>query len=227
MSVTAPARVAGIEVSPDHFIDGARVASAQRFEVISPIDQSVLAEVARGDADDVDRAVRAAHEAFPGWAALGPAGRARHLHRLAELIDANIDVLAAVECADMAMLLRSLRARVIARGARNFRSYADLAAGYAERDWRSERHLEPRPADAGRSRGGNHAVERAVHAVDLEVRSGVGRGVHRRAEARGVVAAVLLAPGRPDRRGGLSTRGVQRRCRASARRPERPSSPTR
>jgi betaine-aldehyde dehydrogenase/5-carboxymethyl-2-hydroxymuconic-semialdehyde dehydrogenase len=56
---------------------------------------------------------------------------------LAELIDANIDALAAVECADMAMLLRSLRARVIARGARNFRSYADLAAGYEERDWRS------------------------------------------------------------------------------------------
>ena len=137
MSVSAPARVAGIEVSPDHFIGGERVAGAHRFEVISPIDQSVLAEVARGDADDVDRAVQAAHDAFPDWAALGPAARGRLLHRLAELIDANIDALAAVECADMAMLLRSLRARVIARGARNFRSYADLAAAYEERDWRS------------------------------------------------------------------------------------------
>jgi 5-carboxymethyl-2-hydroxymuconic-semialdehyde dehydrogenase len=137
VSVSAPARVAGIEVSPDHFIGGERVAGAHRFEVISPIDQSVLAEVARGDADDVDRAVQAAHDAFPDWAALGPAARGRLLHRLAELIDANIDALAAVECADMAMLLRSLRARVIARGARNFRSYADLAAGYEERDWRS------------------------------------------------------------------------------------------
>lgn len=137
MSVSAPARVAGIEVSPDHFIGGERVAGARRFEVISPIDQSVLAEVARGDVDDVDRAVQAARDAFPGWAALGPATRARHLHRLAELIDANVEALAAVECADMAMLLRSLRARVIARGARNFRSYADLAAGYEERDWRS------------------------------------------------------------------------------------------
>jgi betaine-aldehyde dehydrogenase/5-carboxymethyl-2-hydroxymuconic-semialdehyde dehydrogenase len=37
----------------------------------------------------------------------------------------------------MAMLLRSLRARVIARGARNFRAYADLAAGYEERAWSS------------------------------------------------------------------------------------------
>jgi acyl-CoA reductase-like NAD-dependent aldehyde dehydrogenase len=137
VSVSAQPHVAGIEVSPDHFIGGGRVAGAQRFEVISPIDQSLLAEVARADADDVDRAVRAAHQAFPAWAALGPAGRARYLYRLAELIDANIDALAAVECADMAMLLRSLRERVIARGARNFRSYADLAVGYEERDWRS------------------------------------------------------------------------------------------
>ncbi|HJS93116.1 MAG TPA: aldehyde dehydrogenase [Solirubrobacteraceae bacterium] len=137
MSVSAAARVAGVEVSPDHFIGGERAASANRFETISPIDQSALAEVARADADDVDRAVRAAHAAFADWAALGAAGRAVYLHRLAELIDANVDALAAVECADMAMLLRSLRARVISRGARNFRAYADLAGGYAERDWRS------------------------------------------------------------------------------------------
>ena len=37
----------------------------------------------------------------------------------------------------MAMLERSLRARVIGRGARNYRSYADLAAGYTERVWSS------------------------------------------------------------------------------------------
>jgi acyl-CoA reductase-like NAD-dependent aldehyde dehydrogenase len=131
------ARVAGVEVSPDHLIGGERVGGERRFPTVSPIDQSVLAEVARGDAADVDRAVQAAHEAFPGWAALGPAGRAVYLRRLADLIDLNIDSLAAVECADMAMLLRSLRARVIARGARNFRSYADLAAAYEERDWHS------------------------------------------------------------------------------------------
>jgi betaine-aldehyde dehydrogenase/5-carboxymethyl-2-hydroxymuconic-semialdehyde dehydrogenase len=129
--------VAGIDVSPDHFIGGERVASARRFETISPIDQSVLAEVSRADEGDVDRAVRAAAEAFPDWAALGPAGRAQHLHRLADLIDENVERLAQVECADMAMLLRSLRARVINRGARNFRNYADLAMAYEERDWHS------------------------------------------------------------------------------------------
>ena len=59
------------------------------------------------------------------------------LHRLAELIDQNIERIATVECLDMAMLERSLKARVIARGARNFRAYADLAAGYQERVWES------------------------------------------------------------------------------------------
>ncbi len=80
----------------------------------------------------------AAHDAFPAWAG---ARRRRAApttcRRLADLIDANVDRLAAVECEDMAMLLRSLRARVIARGARNYRAYADLAVAYEERDWRS------------------------------------------------------------------------------------------
>ena len=129
--------VGGVSVSTDHFIGGERVTSSDRFEDISPIDQRVLAEVARASAEDVDRAVRAAHEAFPAWGALGPEGRAPYLHRLANLIDANVERLAMVECEDMAMLLRSLRARVIARGARNYRAYADLALAYEERDWRS------------------------------------------------------------------------------------------
>src|ERR687893_78297 len=121
----------------EHYIGGEWVASRTTFETISPIDEQVIDEVARADAGDVDRAVNAAHDAFPGWAALGPAGRAEHLHALADLIDANVERLAQVECRDMAMLLGSLRARVIRRGALNFRNYADLAAGYEERDWRS------------------------------------------------------------------------------------------
>ena len=129
--------VAGVDVSPEHYIGGMRVPSAERFEDRSPIDGSLLAEVARGGAREADLAVHAATAAFPEWAALGPAGRAPYLHRLADLIDANIDRLATVECLDMAMLQRSLRARVISRGARNYRSYADLAAGYEERTWSS------------------------------------------------------------------------------------------
>jgi acyl-CoA reductase-like NAD-dependent aldehyde dehydrogenase len=140
MSATAAATatVAGVDVPTDHYINGERVASDRTFTTISPIDQSVLAEVARAGEREADLAVRAAHDAFAEWAALGPAGRAAHLHRLADLIDANVERLAAVECADMAMLLRSLRARVIARGALNYRNYADLAVAYEERDWHSK-----------------------------------------------------------------------------------------
>jgi acyl-CoA reductase-like NAD-dependent aldehyde dehydrogenase len=140
MSATAQATttVAGVEVPTDHYINGERVGSDATFTTISPIDGEPLAEVARAGEREVDLAVRAAHDAFPAWAALGPVGRAEHLHRLADLIDAHVEELAQVECADMAMLLRSLRARVIARGALNFRNYADLAVAYEERDWRSK-----------------------------------------------------------------------------------------
>jgi betaine-aldehyde dehydrogenase/5-carboxymethyl-2-hydroxymuconic-semialdehyde dehydrogenase len=129
--------IAGVPVSTEHFIGGERVASEGTFTDISPIDESVLAEVARGGEREASLAVAAASEAFPAWAALGVPGRAKLLHRLADLIDANVDQLAAVECLDMAMLLRSLKARVIARGARNFRAYADLAVAYEERTWSS------------------------------------------------------------------------------------------
>jgi betaine-aldehyde dehydrogenase/5-carboxymethyl-2-hydroxymuconic-semialdehyde dehydrogenase len=129
--------IAGIDVSPDHFIGGRRVSSPGTFEVISPIDGSHLADVARGGEAEVELAVAAAAEAFPAWAALGASGRAEHLRRLADLIDENVERLATVECLDMAMLERSLRARVISRGARNYRSYADLAEGYQERVWES------------------------------------------------------------------------------------------
>jgi betaine-aldehyde dehydrogenase/5-carboxymethyl-2-hydroxymuconic-semialdehyde dehydrogenase len=137
-SQAATVTVAGHEVSTDHWIGGERVASANRFDVITPIDGSVIARVAAGGAQEADMAVRAAHAAAPGWAALGAAGRAALLHRLADLIDEHVEKLAAVECSDMAMLLESLRLRVIHRAAANFRNYADLAVAYEERDWRSK-----------------------------------------------------------------------------------------
>ena len=127
----------GVTVSPDHFIGGRRVPSEERFEDRSPIDSSLLAEVARGGPAAVAMAVEAAQAAFPAWAALGAAGRAVHLRRLADLIDANIERIATVECLDMAMLEESLRLRVIARGARNFRAYAELAEAHEERVWDS------------------------------------------------------------------------------------------
>ena len=140
----------GVMVSVDHYIDGRRVASAQTFEDRSPLDWTrLLADVSRGDATIAEYAVTAAANAFDDWAALGPAGRGPLLRRLGDLIDANIEPLATVECADMAMLHESLRLRVLSRGARNFRVYADMAEAYDERVWSSNgtlNRVQRRPA---------------------------------------------------------------------------------
>ena len=130
--------VAGVPVSVDHYVGGRRMSSATTFEDRSPLDWStLLAEVSAGDADVAGEAVTAAAAAFRGWAALGPAGRGPYLRRLADLIDERVPDIAAVECVDMAMRHESLRNRVIGRGARNFRAYADLAEQHEERSWSS------------------------------------------------------------------------------------------
>ena len=142
--------VADTAVSPDHYIGGRRVSSAETFEVRSPLDWSLkLADVSAGDAETAAAAVEAACEAAAGWAALGVAGRGAYLRRLADLIDETVGPLAEVECLDMAMLLESLRERVIARGARNFRAYAGLAEEHRERTWSSrgtDNRVERMPA---------------------------------------------------------------------------------
>ena len=128
----------GVSVSPDHYIGGRRVSSPRTFEDRSPLDWTLkLGDFARGDADTADRAVSAATEAFPDWSAASAGERAACMHRLADLIDANVASLARLECLDMAMLQESLELRVIPRGARNFRAYADLACEYVGRTWSS------------------------------------------------------------------------------------------
>lgn len=131
--------VEGVSISPDHFIGGKRVSSAQTFEDRSPLDWNIkLGDIARGDEKTADMAVQAAADAFPSWAALSAEERGAYMHKLADLIDANVEKLAIVECMDMAMLHESLRLRVIARGALNFRNYADIASAHEERVWSSK-----------------------------------------------------------------------------------------
>lgn len=129
--------VSGIGVSPDHFINGERVRSADVFEVISPIDESRLALVARGGQEEIDAAVRAAQEAFPAWAALGPSGRAEHLIRIAALIEERAEQLASVESVDAGVLLAAMKTRTVARVASNFRFFAELAVERLDRRWES------------------------------------------------------------------------------------------
>ena len=57
--------IEGVDVSPDHFIDGRRVASAETFETRCPFDwDRKLADVSRGDAGTAALAVDAATRAF-------------------------------------------------------------------------------------------------------------------------------------------------------------------
>ena len=121
------ATVAGVEVSTDHFIDGRRVSSADRFENRSPVDGSFLAEVAAGGASEVDRAVDAAQRAFPAWAALGPEGRLPILRRFAEGILARAADLSAVETMDNGSLLSGNAHRMVPRAAQNIAFFADWA----------------------------------------------------------------------------------------------------
>ena len=131
--------IEGVSVSPDHFINGKRMSSPSTFETRCPFDwNNKLADVSRGDAETAALAVTAAANAFPIWANMTSAERGEYLHRLSDLIEANQEQLAIVECMDMAMLHQSLRLRVIARGALNFRNYADLASEHLERSWSSK-----------------------------------------------------------------------------------------
>jgi len=131
--------VGGVSVSGDHFINNERVTSESTFETRSPLNwKIVLGNIARGNDVTADAAVTAAKNAFPAWAALTVSERAVHLHRLADVIEKYNDDIATVECLDMAMLQESLKLRVIARAALNFRNYADIAAEHEERVWSSK-----------------------------------------------------------------------------------------
>jgi aminomuconate-semialdehyde/2-hydroxymuconate-6-semialdehyde dehydrogenase len=120
-------RVAGVEISTDHFIDGKRVASPRTFPNCSPIDGKHLADVSAGGAAEVDAAVDAARRAFPGWAGLGPEGRHRVLKKFAQAIRDRAKELSAVETADNGSLLMGNLARVMPRAALNIEFFADRA----------------------------------------------------------------------------------------------------
>ena len=121
------AMVAGVEVDTRHWIGGVRIASAETFETVSPIDGAVLAHVSRGGRAEADAAVAAAKAAFPAWAALSPAERGAILHRVADNIEAHIEELAQLETHDNGSLLRSHRRGVMPRVVMNIRYFADYA----------------------------------------------------------------------------------------------------
>ena len=73
---------------------------------VDPATNRTIADVSAAQAEDVDRAVRAARAAFPAWRDLDPDKRARLMLRLAELIESERDYLAQVESHDVGKPIR-------------------------------------------------------------------------------------------------------------------------
>lgn len=113
-----------------HFINGKRDAgrSGKTFENLTPIDNSVIGNVAAGDADDIDAACQAADAAFAGWRDLPGKERKKILHKVADAIEARARDIALVESVDSGQALRFMSKAAI-RGAANFRFFADMAPG--------------------------------------------------------------------------------------------------
>src|SRR5437763_14585282 len=112
-----------------HISDGkiAPSVSGETFETKSPVDGSVLASVARGNAEDIDRAAKAASAAFKSWRDMPAATRRKLLHRVADAIEDNADDIAVLECIDTGQAHRFM-AKAAIRAAENFRFFADKCA---------------------------------------------------------------------------------------------------
>ncbi|HKK94544.1 MAG TPA: aldehyde dehydrogenase family protein, partial [Longimicrobiales bacterium] len=112
-----------------HFIDGARDAAedAETFEVYRPSTGEVIARVAQGDDDVVDRAVAAARAALPEWEALGAAGRADLLYALSRGIQRRARLFATLESLDNGKPIRESRDLDVPLVARHFYHHAGWA----------------------------------------------------------------------------------------------------
>ncbi|GAA1607564.1 aldehyde dehydrogenase [Actinoplanes couchii] len=99
-----------------HHIGGEKVApsSGACFDSTNPATREILYSAARGNAEDVDKAVQAARRAFenPAWRDMSQTGRGRLLRRLAELVAENADELARTESLDNGKLLREMRGQL-------------------------------------------------------------------------------------------------------------------
>ncbi|WP_323036822.1 5-carboxymethyl-2-hydroxymuconate semialdehyde dehydrogenase [Pararhodobacter sp.] len=94
------------------------------FQTRSPVDKSVICDVARSDASDIDRAAEAASAAFPAWRDMPATERRKILLNVANAIEARAEEIALCECWDTGQTLRFM-SKAALRGAENFRYFAD------------------------------------------------------------------------------------------------------
>ncbi|MBM3970365.1 MAG: aldehyde dehydrogenase family protein [Planctomycetes bacterium] len=103
--------------------------SGKRFKTINPVNETVIAEVAEGDPADVDAAVKAARAAFETgpWSKMDARDRGRLMNKLADLMEANLDELAALESLDNGKPISDARAADLPLSIDCIRYYAGWA----------------------------------------------------------------------------------------------------
>jgi aldehyde dehydrogenase (NAD+) len=118
----------------DHYINGAWIkpSGGQYFPTKNPYTGEAWAEIAEGNAEDVDKAVQSAVQAFEGeWSRKTASERGRILNKLADLIEDDADRLAEIEVRDNAKLLAEMNGQThyIAQWYRYYGGLADKLQG--------------------------------------------------------------------------------------------------
>ena len=110
----------------DNFIGGKWVAPAkgQYFTNVSPINGQPLCEIARSTAEDIEKALDAAHKAKDAWGKTAPAERALILNKIADRMEENLRVLALSETLDNGKPIRETTAADIPLAIDHFRYFA-------------------------------------------------------------------------------------------------------
>jgi aldehyde dehydrogenase len=112
----------------DNWIGGEYVAPTrgQYFTNVTPITGQPLCEVARSTAEDVERALDAAHAAAVSWNTSSPAYRANILNRIADRLEENLDTLATIETIDNGKPIRETKAADLPLAIDHFRYFAGV-----------------------------------------------------------------------------------------------------
>ncbi len=110
-----------------HFVNGQSLTgSGEAFAVSEPATGEEIGTVCDATEAEINLAVAAAKAAFPKWAATSGDRRKAILHKIADLIEARAEEIAAVECLDAGQCWRFM-SKAAVRGAENFRFFADRA----------------------------------------------------------------------------------------------------
>ncbi|MDS9947187.1 MAG: 5-carboxymethyl-2-hydroxymuconate semialdehyde dehydrogenase [Planktomarina sp.] len=94
------------------------------FQTTSPVDKSMICDVAHGSVSDIDSAANAASDAFVMWRDKPALERKKILIRIAEGIEARSEEIALCECWDTGQTIKFM-SKAALRGAENFRYFAD------------------------------------------------------------------------------------------------------